>query len=1832
MKKILCFMALTAIMALSSSAMAQGGCTDYTSVPYTTGFEGLSTGQLPSCWQQIQTGSSGSGTFPSAYVWSNSRTGSVYFEFESNSGQTEIAALPLMQNISSLKLTFWASLMNHNFVLEVGVMEDSLFVPVDTVDNLIVGSGGNWHGSYHEYTVYFNEYYGSGERMAMRVTASGSYTLMLDDLTVSEDNGCYPLSNLTLTAADSESITLSWVDDMNVGATYTVTYWKDGGDTVSMSNVTDTFYTANSLDASSNYHFIVTPNCSTGDGIPVTGDFRTTCGVLMVPFLESFESAAALECWSKVACASSTGQSSSNGHTGSGSFRFYYNTNPPQTLITPPLGGTESDGILLSFWYKKYINSYTENFKVGYSTTTADPSAFTWGSVVTPTTNYEEFTAVYPAGVKYLAIQYLQNNGYYLYIDDFNVSIDNGCNKPNDAYIDSVGPYDAYLRWTSGGASAASYNIYYNTTNSLTGATEVSGVSDTTYAVTGLLPQTTYYAWVRTDCGSDSLDIKPFGSFTTQLTCAQLTGVTMSDINYTAAVVNWNYNTSVGFPSTEVIITLTDNSDTSVAPVTVTTTGTSYTFTSLEAGHSYTAALRNICDVLGSTDTAANNTISFMTTSCSEIESDNTTNQYIPTYTLYNYSYSQAIYPASQMPAIDSIHGVAFNVTSASASGNVRTWDIYIGHTSTATFSGEYSWIPVSGMTRVAHNVSVDASTTGWKVITFDSVFFYNGDSNLVIAIDDNTGSWKSSPSWASINASGQGISFYSDGVNYDPASPSYGTVRNSIPAVRFVADCDVPTCFAPIVVVDSIAEDAVSLHWTSVGIENSWLVGIKVDGAANYTYASGAVTDTFYTFTGLNSNTEYSIVVGSLCTDTLNTVVSVHTNCGITSVPYSTGFEGFSRGDLPNCWMAIQTGTSGSGIFPSIYNHSNALSGNGYFEFESNAGHTEVAALPVMDSISSLMLTFYASLMNHNFTLEAGVMEGNTFVPVDTIDNLIVGSGGNWHGSYHEYDVVFSNYTGTGNRIALRVTATGSYTLMMDDFSVAYNTGCQRPAAAVVDSVSGSDVNLHWTSTSAGSYEVGYATVNDVTDSSLQTVTVSDTAATILGLDPMTQYFFWVRALCGTAASSWRDAGSASTGCDTVTCNVTIQMVDSYGDGWNGNAIYVYQAGVQVGNATISTGSTGTANISVCSSAPVEFRYHSGNFAYEASVTIFDGGGAALVSGVGLDTYSDGAIIATSTNPCPSCITPSNLVATSVTETSITVNWTDPVSSQWEVWFDGVYVGDVTTPSYTFNGLSSSTVYTVSVRAICGAGDTSAFATASISTTCGEISTFPWVEGFETADVLECWNQEGNGSWTVGTGDYSSSTGAHSGTSNAMILHSSSGNVTKLISPVLALSTGSQATLSFWHVQRSWSGDQDSMVVYYRTSMTDTWHRLMGFHNEIASWTKDSVDLPNTTSTYQICFEMHDDYGYGVAIDDITVDGMAGGCSAPVVSNVVTDVESITVSYVATGIVEVAIVEGNVTNPPATTDTATGNSYNFTGLMPSTLYTIFLRQHCTDSTSSDWTSVTATTEDLGCVPPTNLNVQGIGYTSVTFGWTVGNEETAWQIHVFNLTFDSIYTVGTNPVVITGFIPAVTYNACIRSLCGVNSDLPGEWGEDTVTFTTEICPDVEGLVVTNVTAHSADVSWSATTGVSGYNVLWFMEDAEQGNVTVQNPTYHLDGLEAEMPYRVLVKNICTEGAMSEHWASVEFNTPAGGSEGIDEVAGAVLSLYPNPANNVVNVSLEGFDGGATVEVVDMNGRVCGKWMAEGNTLTIDLTHMVAGAYFVRVTSSTATAVGRLLVR
>ena len=82
--------------------------------------------------------------------------------------------------------------------------------------------------------------------------------------------------------------------------------------------------------------------------------------------------------------------------------------------------------------------------------------------------------------------------------------------------------------------------------------------------------------------------------------------------------------------------------------------------------------------------------------------------------------------------------------------------------------------------------------------------------------------------------------------------------------------------------------------------------------------------------------------------------------------------------------------------------------------------------------------------------------------------------------------------------------------------------------------------------------------------------------------------------------------------------------------------------------------------------------------------------------------------------------------------------------------------------------------------------------------------------------------------------------------------------------------------------------------------------------------------------------------------------------------------------------------------------------------------------------------------------------------------------------------------------------------------------------------------------------------------------------------------------------------------------------------GIEAADGTQIKLYPNPATTTV--SLEGIEGAAKVTLVDISGRVSGEWRTESGELTIDVTGLAKGAYFVRVTGEQVNAIRKLIVR
>ena len=204
------------------------------------------------------------------------------------------------------------------------------------------------------------------------------------------------------------------------------------------------------------------------------------------------------EGWTVQKTNSSTGISTSAKHEGSYGFQFNYSERNAY-LVSPVLSGTES-GVALSFYYKESSSTYgDEQFYVGYTTdeTVTDPSAFTYGNITTASLAWQLYETMLPAGTKKVAIKYVYNDALYLYLDDFTFEAPSACPKPSGLNF-TLTPGDgtvATLSWTS---DADAWQICLN-------GDETNLIPATTnpYTLTGLTPETTYTAKVRTNCGSE---------------------------------------------------------------------------------------------------------------------------------------------------------------------------------------------------------------------------------------------------------------------------------------------------------------------------------------------------------------------------------------------------------------------------------------------------------------------------------------------------------------------------------------------------------------------------------------------------------------------------------------------------------------------------------------------------------------------------------------------------------------------------------------------------------------------------------------------------------------------------------------------------------------------------------------------------------------------------------------------------------------------------------------------------------------------------------------------------------------------------------------------------------------------------------------------------------------------------------------------------------------------------------------------------------------------------------------------------------------------------------
>ena len=1152
--------------------------------------------------------------------------------------------------------------------------------------------------------------------------------------------------------------------------------------------------------------------------------------------------------------------------------------------------------------------------------------------------------------------------------------------------------------------------------------------------------------------------------------CAPVTNLTVSQVAGTSAMISWA-DGSAG-AAQDYTLEWRDTTQGSAWNTEYNITGTSYLLGNLTPLTDYEVRVQSNCNnnLQGGWVTKSFHTPCLVGGDV-QIGNGTSTTSYFPSYNFYNYSLTEQIFTAAELGGANTFHSISFQASSVTA--NTRTWSIYLMPTTATSLS---SFVNLDATAQLVFSGTANIST-GWFTIQFDSNYVFDGTTNLMLIVDDNTGSYVSSNSYYyTDNPNGNSIRVYSDGTNYDPFSAtSYsGTTHNYRNNVIFGGNCDSSTtCVAPNLMVTGTTESTIDITWVPGYSESSWDLEYKpvADSIWNSIYG---LTGNTYTVTGLNANTEYQIRLQAVCGSDWRTVTA-RTDCGPITIPYSEDFESgivsTSQDGYILCWSRLANSTShwayvGSGS-------SNAHSGSRYMDFHYTPDCYTMAITPTIDNsypVSTLMVEFYARHNGTSGIMEVGVIsdinDGTTFEVVDTLDFTTTNT-------YEHFIVSFENYTGSGQNIAFRTSNGNSVSFMMDDLIITEIPTCMHPNNLVSTGTGSDYVTLNWTEMGdATSWIIEYGPTGFTPGQGLGTTeTASAHPYTVQNLTSGVSYDFYVQADCGSMTSDLVGPISVTTGQfimnnahDTLTtCSAVIYDNGGPSSDYSNNS----------DNTLVLYPETPGAMMMLQGTCNVENNYD--------HLYIYDGVGTSgtLLGSFGNSNDQNVTVLST-TGPltihftsdgtvqkwgfelfatCESCFPPSGIMASNITTNSVDLSWSG-ISNEYIVTVIGpdtneFVVYDTTT---SLTNLTSSSSYRVVIRSICGADTSFASSAYTFLTSCGAITiteTTPWTEDFEGytgggAQSFVCWSTPVTYVANNGTAPFvycGHSPACHNSVNSAEF----KGSMNMLVLPEFTNDIH-DLRLSFWATATTPSYGTLEIGVITNVADTSTFEFVAysgtpssrnGVGNYMGPFDFNGVTAANGRIALRYTNPQASE---SWNLDNFIVQ-IAPNCPSPVKN-------SVTANNIGSYDAEISWTDNDPTHTSWTiyykesSDSVWYSTYastiptQLTGLTAETSYDVYIISNCaTSDLVPDATFTISFTTLPSCPAPTGLNVTSATPSSLTLAWTEHGTATEWEIEYGPSNFThgngTIVSTTTNPFDLTGLVAGTTYKFYVRGICGI---------------------------------------------------------------------------------------------------------------------------------------------------------------------------------------------------
>jgi hypothetical protein len=544
----------------------------------------------------------------------------------------------------------------------------------------------------------------------------------------------------------------------------------------------------------------------------------------------------------------------------------------------------------------------------------------------------------------------------------------------------------------------------------------------------------------------------------------------------------------------------------------------------------------------------------------------------------------------------------------------------------------------------------------------------------------------------------------------------------------------NIPTCYPPTALANvGTTTSTGTFSWTApaTGTPASYEYEIRTSGAAGSgatglaTTGTVSVPTTSAQATGLSSGTSYSVYVRSNCgagdvSAWTTTPLVFATVCNPVSIfPFFENFETAATPAVPNCWTVLDVNNDGDKWI--TYNDATyAKSGTksvGLYTDGNGGSNNDWLITPEIVLTGNQQLKYWirarSSSEPNDYTVKlsaAGTATAaftNTLLPVTSVSNT----------AYVEKIINLTGITGTVN-IAFHVPAGGldGWYLYIDDVTIERIPTCFPATAITATNTTINTVDLGWTAPATGTpvnyvWEIrtsGAAGSGATGLASTGTVVAPATSVTATGLSITTSYSVYVLSDCGSGDfSTWSTVKTFTTpaACPapttaTVTNITGTRAVATWTAGATETAWDVYYGPTPLTAPTSTTVPTATVGTTP---------------SYTMTPLTPTTGYAVYVRancGVGNTSIWSAVRNFTTTVSCPA---PTNVVISAITPTAAVATWTvGGAETNWFVNYSSPTTTVVAsgTPSYTMTGLTPSTTYSIQVKGICGASDSSAYTT----------------------------------------------------------------------------------------------------------------------------------------------------------------------------------------------------------------------------------------------------------------------------------------------------------------------------------------------------------------------------------------------------------------------------------------------------------------------------------------------------------------------------------------